>query len=232
MYFPCYISQELLISSTEEDGLYEYSGALLFLLGAVAFSILVFNPKMYAGRNPDNFDYKEKWYFAALAIVLFLAFGEEISWGQRIFNFSTPEAIDRINVQHEFNLHNLEIFNGELLDGSDKTGIASFFEIHRLFYLFFLAYLFILPLGYQLNNKFRRFINKIRIPVPSIYLGLLLLANLIYGHMLRAILGGPVNITGHGVVEIKEVAVALILFALPLTLMKQSKSIKEGSPGK
>jgi len=32
---------------------------------------------------------------------------EEISWGQRIFGFSTPEAVGSLNVQDEFNLHNL-----------------------------------------------------------------------------------------------------------------------------
>jgi hypothetical protein len=45
-------------------------------------------------------------------IVLFsvgslLIFGEEISWGQRIAGFSTPEAIKQVNTQHEFSAHNL-----------------------------------------------------------------------------------------------------------------------------
>jgi len=33
--------------------------------------------------------------------------GEEISWGQRIFGFSTPEALNDINRQGESNLHNI-----------------------------------------------------------------------------------------------------------------------------
>jgi hypothetical protein len=226
MYLPSYISQDWLIAVTEEDGIYEYAGALFFFLGAVVFSILVFKPNAYPA-NHNNSNSKGKWYFAVLAIVLFVAFGEEISWGQRIFDFATPETVKKLNVQNEFNLHNLEIFHGEWLNGEDKTGIAALFEIHKLFYLSFLAYLFVLPLIFQLSNKFKRFIHKTGIPVPSIYLGLLLLFNLIYGHILRAVIGGPTNITGHAIVEIKEVAVALILFALPLTMLKYPLSVKK-----
>jgi hypothetical protein len=45
-------------------------------------------------------------YVAFTAGCLFIA-GEEVSWGQRIFNEVTPPSIDAINVQHEMNLHNL-----------------------------------------------------------------------------------------------------------------------------
>lgn len=38
--------------------------------------------------------------------LLTLAF-EEISWGQRLLGFATPAAVERVNVQGEFNLHNL-----------------------------------------------------------------------------------------------------------------------------
>ena len=39
-------------------------------------------------------------------VLLFIA-GEEISWGQRIFGYSTPDWIVERNLQREFNLHNL-----------------------------------------------------------------------------------------------------------------------------
>ncbi|WP_323761486.1 hypothetical protein [Maricaulis sp.] len=42
----------------------------------------------------------------AVAIVLLVAFGEEVSWGQHWFGFTPPEAIARTNLQEEFNLHN------------------------------------------------------------------------------------------------------------------------------
>jgi hypothetical protein len=36
--------------------------------------------------------------------------GEEVSWGQRLLNFETPEAIAQQNRQGEINLHNSEVF--------------------------------------------------------------------------------------------------------------------------
>ena len=45
-------------------------------------------------------------YGVIAAGVLFLA-GEEISWGQRIFGWQTPEAMETINRQGETTLHNI-----------------------------------------------------------------------------------------------------------------------------
>ena len=36
---------------------------------------------------------------------------EEMSWGQMIFNWDTPEIFNSVNIQHETNIHNLEIFH-------------------------------------------------------------------------------------------------------------------------
>lgn len=46
-------------------------------------------------------------FFALLGMFLFVCAGEEVSWGQRIFGFGTPEAMEEVNEQNEFNLHNL-----------------------------------------------------------------------------------------------------------------------------
>jgi hypothetical protein len=48
--------------------------------------------------------------FLCYAVVCFGLAGEEISWGQRIFHFKSPEVMQRENVQHEMTIHNLEIF--------------------------------------------------------------------------------------------------------------------------
>lgn len=42
----------------------------------------------------------------AISVLLVLAFGEEVSWGQHWFGFAPPEAVARTNLQQEFNLHN------------------------------------------------------------------------------------------------------------------------------
>ena len=48
------------------------------------------------------------WPYILGALALVFAAGEEISWGQRIFLFETPDYLREINLQDEFNLHNIE----------------------------------------------------------------------------------------------------------------------------
>jgi hypothetical protein len=45
------------------------------------------------------------WFFAALAGTVYIA-GEEVSWGQHIFGWTTPEFWSGVNDQNETNLHN------------------------------------------------------------------------------------------------------------------------------
>ena len=46
------------------------------------------------------------WVVLVTAACVYFA-GEEISWGQHLFNWQTPELIGRINDQQETNLHNV-----------------------------------------------------------------------------------------------------------------------------
>ena len=47
-----------------------------------------------------------KVWLGLIAVALFLILGEEISWGQHVFGWSTPGWFARHNVQDETNLHN------------------------------------------------------------------------------------------------------------------------------
>ena len=47
-------------------------------------------------------------YILGGLVMVFVA-GEEISWGQRLIGFATPEALTNINAQEEFNLHNIDV---------------------------------------------------------------------------------------------------------------------------
>ena len=68
-----------------------------------------------------------------------------------------------------------------------------------------------------MNARVRSFINKIKLPVPSALIGVLFGFNLLYGNMLRVF---NMGLDGHGIVEIKEFIIALILFALPISWMR------------
>jgi len=68
---------------------YLFAAALLFSLR------VVFSPSRY------------RPFFAVLALACLYVIMEEISWGQRIFGWSSPEFFRERNLQGETNLHNL-----------------------------------------------------------------------------------------------------------------------------
>ena len=72
----------------------------LQLIGLVAF-----------GRIAYKYARQRNWLAMILAtlvaIVLFIMAGEELSWGQRIFGWATPDSLSGLNEQGEMNLHNL-----------------------------------------------------------------------------------------------------------------------------
>ena len=47
---------------------------------------------------------------AGLSVFCWMAAGEEISWGQRLFGFMPPDIFQEKNFQQEFNLHNILVF--------------------------------------------------------------------------------------------------------------------------
>jgi hypothetical protein len=49
--------------------------------------------------------------YMLLTLGTFFVAGEEISWGQRIFGWRTPEALEAINAQQEISVHNIHGFH-------------------------------------------------------------------------------------------------------------------------
>ena len=47
------------------------------------------------------------WLFTAFAVGAFFVAGEEISWGQRVFDLKTPTRLKAVNHQKELNVHNI-----------------------------------------------------------------------------------------------------------------------------
>lgn len=85
---------------TMEDGVLEWTQVFCFftsLLLCILISRLLFkDSKQFAGFL---------YCFAILG--LFFIVGEEIAWGQRIFNFGTPENLAAINNKKEISFHNI-----------------------------------------------------------------------------------------------------------------------------
>lgn len=72
-------------------------------------TVLLFVSTLLCGYL-SKFYWKKNNLFAILFFIASLGFfvlaGEEISWGQRIFNLETPEHLAEINTQGEINIHN------------------------------------------------------------------------------------------------------------------------------
>ena len=87
------------------------------------------------------------------ALVLFGA-GEEISWGQRLVGWESPEWFLDHNKQNETNLHNLLVFGVNI----NKMVFAKLLGIGMLLYLV------ALPLAYRRRPRFREWIDRRAIP--------------------------------------------------------------------
>jgi hypothetical protein len=139
-------------SYIQEDGLIEWL-TVAGLLAASAVSLY---------RAIALFRYKTGRFIftnAVLGILLFIAAGEEISWGQRALGIQTPEYFKEHNLQAETNLHNLKI-----------NGI----EVNRFVFSYLLIgvlviYLAIFPLLYRKWEPMKSFINGWGIPLPQLY---------------------------------------------------------------
>ncbi|MDH3201287.1 MAG: hypothetical protein OEM15_10390 [Myxococcales bacterium] len=89
-----------------EDGILEQATAFLFLASSVISMIIAW--RLFRKPRPtDPTALRRAVWHLLIGLFFFLCFGEEISWGQRILGFETPESIKEINVQDETNLHNL-----------------------------------------------------------------------------------------------------------------------------
>lgn len=89
----------------KEDSILEYLQFIFYFLAACgSFKIFLLL------KNNKN----KKIYsilFLLFSISLFFVSLEEISYGQRIFGFETPEQIKEVNIQSETNIHNLFGYN-------------------------------------------------------------------------------------------------------------------------
>ncbi|MEX1045116.1 MAG: hypothetical protein WEC73_03225 [Chthoniobacterales bacterium] len=132
-----------------EDGLIEWLTVAL-LLGVVVVSLRRF-VRLRAGRP--------RLFLACLlgfAGVFFFGAGEEISWGQRLLGFGTPEAIQQYNTQDEFTVHNLQF--GEIRLNKLVFGL--------LLTIVVVAYVFVLPLVWRLWPPVRGLAAIFAVPVP------------------------------------------------------------------
>jgi len=160
----------------EEDGLFENASALSFLVSSLIFLLLFFK----ISKPGIKFSRLKIGHYVLLifSFLFFLFAGEEISWGQRIFNIETPELLKEINVQREINLHNIRIFDVTDTDGlHPKHGLARMITANRMFSLFWFFFCVVIPVLNRSNRLFTGWIKKTAFPVVPLWISVLFLLN-------------------------------------------------------
>ncbi len=93
--------------------------------------------------------------------------GEEISWGQRVFGWETPEVLLDYNRQAETGLHNLVVEVNDKKVSINKVIFGTGLALAMLVYLFVMTPLY---RRHRLRNgPFARLINRFAIPMPKNY---------------------------------------------------------------
>ena len=135
-----------------EDGIVEW----LTVGGLLAGSLVCFN------RFIALFKKKNWWFLVVtfvLGILLFIAAGEEISWGQRILGIKSSEYFLKNNAQGETNIHNL-VVNGvkinKLVFSTILIGVLA-------------IYLVLIPILYKTNKSVKNFMDNSGVPIARLY---------------------------------------------------------------
>lgn len=156
-----------------EDGVVETAGALFLLLAAVFFLILFFRSDWCEGWL--CFKTRKNWFYLALAFLFIFGAGEEISWGQHLFQYATPEFWKSHNVQAEFNVHNLIYFNQREFSGAIKPAWQRILTVENIFAYGTLFYVFLLPVAASVNQRVRRWVERAGLPLAPLTLSWALL---------------------------------------------------------
>lgn len=131
-----------------EDGAVEYTTALLLFCISLLCIYRLFN--LWSSK-PTLW----KIGVALFALLFFFGAGEEISWGQRIFNVESSEFFKANNAQGETNLHNLVV-------GGKKINKLVF---SQLLMLVMVLYLLVVPVLYRKTKWLPKLANMFAVPI-------------------------------------------------------------------
>lgn len=153
IYFPvnAFFRTDLADKMVQEDTPIEYLTAIFYLISFANCVVLAVRAK---GKPWLRFN------LSVLAFLFFFVGMEEMSWGQRILHFHTPEAMEKYNNQDEFTLHNMYSI--------------SLFQYPGLAITAFLLCVF--PLWQRYSKRWSRLLEALQFPVAPtrcawLYLG-------------------------------------------------------------
>jgi len=192
-----------------EDRYFENVGAIsLFVASAISLYLFF---QAFRARNVITMHWIKLCVYLGFALLYFFGAGEEISWGQRIFHFQEPPQMAEQNVQGEFNIHNLAIFeNSELL------------KADNIFTVFWMAVGVLIPAASLVWKPFKRFAEKF-IPIPYWGIGVLFILNYLGAKTAKLLFPASYHFQtiqfAQAVQEIKESNYELLFVFLSLILL-------------
>lgn len=175
-----------------EDGPIEDLSAILFGLSSLCFIIFACRSHSLKGKSVSAY-----FMVACWALLMFVFMGEEISWGQRIFNITSPEILEDINVQNEINLHNMK-FMDEYFGGK-----------YRYLSIMMITTGLLLPL-FALSNLGKRIIQRFYFPVAPLYYAPFFIGAYLYGRYYQPIIGSEAS-------EVREFLMSVGMFCFAIT---------------
>ena len=189
-----------------EDHYFELIGAFAFLVT----SLLFFYGFRVARKTLDKswVSIMKQLVYLGLALLFFFGAGEEISWGQRILGFQTPETLSQVNRQEEFNLHNLSAWEA-----------SAFLDPDRLFDIFWFLFAVLTPAVALFVPAFKSFAGKF-IPIVFWGIGVLFLYNYLWAKLAKILFSNAYAFEGvrfaQAVQEVKESNYAIIFVLVGL----------------
>ena len=205
-YLVLVLGNNWIAATIPEDHYFELVGAFSFLVT----SILFFYGFILARRTLDKtwFSLVKQLIYLGLAALFFFGAGEEISWGQRILGFETPETLSQINRQEEFNLHNLSAWEA-----------SDFLDPDRLFDMFWFMFAVFIPAVALVVPSFKQFAGKF-IPIVFWGIGLLFLYNYLWAKLAKVLFDAAYMFErisfNQAIQEIKESNYAIIFVLVGL----------------
>ncbi len=145
----------------QEDGVLESLSTIFYFAAAGIFA----------------FGFKNKpaplrFWCLFFAVLMFMVGGEEISWGQRIFGITTPTSLETVNVQNEFNIHNID-------------GIHQ--HVRMLGVAFVGLFCFLIPVTNRFSQKMNQFYTQWGVPLFPLNTAWLVVLSILFMVIPRAI---------------------------------------------
>jgi hypothetical protein len=163
-YSACALAYSSLRRLTVEDGLFENLSALYLMAGGILLLCLF---RVSGRRNV---------FHLLLGSLFLFAFLEEISWGQRLAHLTVPQWFAERNVQGEINFHNLRCLS---VRKDQNMLLPPLYQVSagRLARLFWLTFCVAVPLLHRLSAIARGALDRMRVPIVPLSLGLLFVVN-------------------------------------------------------